>query len=121
MNNNSNKKIKVCQRKDGITVGKFWGEQDEKAAREFIEEITKLAKLGGKVKFFIDGSEAGKSTAGARKAYVDFAKSVPEGKIAIFGVTTLLKVIATFIIRAAGTKNVKFFTNKGEAIKWLKE
>jgi hypothetical protein len=121
MADNSEKKFKTWRGEDEIVFGKFFGEQEEEGAEEFIGEVAKLMKPGEKERLFIDGSEAGKSSAGARKAYVKFAKSVTAGKIAIFGVSTLLKVIATFIIRASGTGNVRFFTDKEEALKWLKE
>jgi hypothetical protein len=154
----SRKKFKVWQIENEIIVGKFWGEQDEKDAKNFIiemyeltmpqgikekanaifdkflksegQEITKefvgeVNKLIGvmdkEIKILIDASEGGKSTSNARSIYVEFAKSFEEGKVAIFGSTTLIRVVASFIVRAAGRGNVRFFATEEESLNWLKE
>ena len=154
----SGEKFKVWQIENEIIVGKFWGEQDEKDAKNFIIEMYKLTmpseikekadaifdkflksegqgitkefiwevnKLIGetdkKIKILIDASEGGKSTSIARNIYVEFAKSFETGKVAIFGSTTLIRVVASFIVRAAGRGNVKFFATDKESLEWLKE
>lgn len=44
------------------------------------------------------------------------------GEIAIFGsLSTKLKVVASFILKAAGLKDVKLFKTEEEALKCLKE
>ena len=123
MINNSKEKFKVWQRKDGIIVGEFWGEQSEEGAKEFVEQIAELMETTkGKRRILIDATEGGRSGIRARKVYVGFAKSIKEmDKVTIFGLGVLTKVVATFIVRAAGRKNVKFFLTEEEAIKWLKE
>jgi len=120
---NLKEKFKVWRKEDEIIIGKFWGEQGEEDARKFVEEITKLMEtMEGKRCILIDASEGSKSGARARKIYVEFAKSIKEtDKVTIFGLGTLIKVIATFIVRAAGKENVKFFPTEEEALKWLKE
>lgn len=42
-------------------------------------------------------------------------------KVAISGVTTIIKTVSSFIITASGVKNMKVFDSKEKALKWLKK
>jgi len=42
-------------------------------------------------------------------------------KVAICGMTTIIKTVSSFIIAASGVKNMKVFGTKEEALKWLKK
>ena len=42
-------------------------------------------------------------------------------KAAIFGLTLIPRSIANFIIVASGVENVKIFSDKKDALKWLKK
>lgn len=42
-------------------------------------------------------------------------------KVAICGITTIIKIVSSFIITASGVKNMKVFGTKEEALKWLKK
>lgn len=42
-------------------------------------------------------------------------------KVAICGMTTIIKTVSSFIITASGVKNMKVFGTKEEALKWLKK
>ena len=42
-------------------------------------------------------------------------------KVAICGITTIIKTVSSFIITASGVKNMKVFGTKEEALKWLKK
>jgi hypothetical protein len=48
-------------------------------------------------------------------------KLIGQGKLAIAGESTLVRVITNFVLTAVGKKNVKFFLTEEEALKWLKE
>lgn len=57
----------------------------------------------------------------SRKMMTEAVKILSGGKIAMIGVPLIAKVAAKFILVSAGYKNVKFFSNEEEALKWLKE
>ena len=42
-------------------------------------------------------------------------------KVAICGITTVIKIVSSFIITASGVKNIRIFETKEEALKWLKK
>lgn len=41
-------------------------------------------------------------------------------KVAILGGTIIIRTVSSFIITASGVKNMKIFSDKEEALKWLK-
>lgn len=116
------KKFKIWE-EDGIIVGKLWGVQEEEDAFRFAEEMLKIMETTReKAKILFDTSEVEHgSSLRARKALLGLTRKAKFEKAAIYGLGTLIKVVATFIIRAAGKENVKFFSTEEEALKWLKE
>jgi len=42
-------------------------------------------------------------------------------RVAVCGGGTIQKIVTSFIITAARLKNIKYFVNEEEAVKWLKE
>jgi len=118
--------LKVWKRKDGIIVAKFWGIQKEENAQLFVKKMLKIGMTKRKIKLLVDATEShtlvGSRT---RKVYVELGKKIKTEKIAIFGSSSLIKVVANFIIRAVSEKlnigEVKFFSTEEEALKWLKE
>ncbi|PCI21334.1 hypothetical protein COB64_00425 [Candidatus Wolfebacteria bacterium] len=94
--------------------------QTESIIMKQYEEILELAnRVSGKVNLLYDLRKAGKPTAGARKKLVENSKDKKFGKIAIFGASTLIKTVATFIINASGLDTIRHFPNEEEALQWF--
>jgi hypothetical protein len=56
-----------------------------------------------------------------RKGIAEAIKFLAVGKIAMVGISGAIKALLTFILKAAGHNNIKFFKTEEEALKWLKE
>lgn len=62
------------------------------------------------------------TSSGDRKIWARLARHEQIKKCAIIGNSIILRVVASFVIRLSGrSKDVKWFFNKNEALKWLKE
>lgn len=120
---------KLVWEEEGIIMTRCVANLGEEKIKEFTEQLLEaLERADGKgraaVNAIAGGGKATTSLSG-RKIYTDFGEKARAEKIAIFGINTLQRVVASFIMRAmskeTGIKEVKFFKNKDEAIKWLKE
>jgi UDP-N-acetylmuramyl pentapeptide synthase len=106
---------------EGVIWNQSWGDFDEDDARRQMAEILRVAEgVSGKALVLNDMTEAGKASSGARKAYAQLLKSEEFAKHAFVGMSTLTRVIVSFLVRASGTKNAMFFATEEEALKWLK-
>jgi hypothetical protein len=109
---------------NGIVMIEMWETKwEESGAKKFIEELTKvLETIEGKANMFCDASKAGFGpTPKALLIYSDLFKSNKIGKSAIFGLNTANRALVSFLLGASGKKDLKVFSNKEKAIKWLKE
>jgi len=59
-------------------------------------------------------------SSGARKVWVQLLQNPKVHKTAIFGGSVFVRTVASFVIAAAGRKNIRFFLTKKEALAWLK-
>ncbi len=64
--------------------------------------------------------QSSKFSSVARKIWVKFLQNTKIKKAAMFGGNIIVRTLASFVIAAAGKKNIKFFAAKEEALKWLK-
>jgi len=122
--NTENKKI--VWEENGIIMCGCVGGQGEQILKEFVGELLKLLNsTEGRGRVLINGKKGGVTiSARLRKIYIEFGKKAKAEKIAIFGLNTLQRVVAAFIMKAIGKSNIKkikFFSTKEEALKWLKE
>jgi hypothetical protein len=107
--------------KDKIVRSEFYGDADEKVAKEQIESMSKFYKtLKGDILVLIDLTQAGSTTSKARTIYADALKKMSVKKHAFIVKNIVLKVTVDFIMKASGAKNVKFFNDNEEALQWLK-
>jgi len=128
-NQNIDKEEKIVWEEDGIIRTGCVAAYGEEKIKEFTSQLLKfLEAAGGRGKVLVDATASGgKATTSltGRKTYIEFGKQAVAEKIAIFGINTLQKVVAFFIMKAinigVGIKELKFFGKKEEAIKWLKE
>ncbi len=98
--------------------------------RTFVDhdEAVRLSTIG---KDFIDAGQAQyvlidlrKSTefsAPAGKIWIEFLNNDKIKKTALFGGNVFVRSFATFVVTTTGKKDIKFFNNDDEAIRWFKE
>ena len=108
---------------DGIVYVVLTGEINGKLAAEMAEIIKKYAcgRVDGKINILCDMNKAGQSSYEAREIYRGIMKNDIINKAAMFGLHTVAKMLASFIIAYLNLKIARFFRNKEEAILWLKE
>jgi hypothetical protein len=131
MENNNQKDIspRIQIQEDGIVVVEFWGIQRVENAKKFSEEMLKLMESNKEdLNILIDGTVSLKAAnIETRRLYLDFARNAKAKKVAIIGLNALKRVIASFILarikkeELKSVKEIKIFSTKEEALKWLKE
>ena len=99
----------------------IFGEIDEKIEIRMNEASLKLVNMvEGKVNALIDLNKAGKTSPGARMRQKEISKHEKIGKIALFGLHPVARVIAAFVMGRSRNKDMRFFKTKEEALAWLK-
>jgi len=78
-----------------------------------------LENVEGKVNILVDNSKSGKPSKEARKIFTELIGHEQCGKIAVFGLNPVARVIASFVL--GSSKNTHIFKTKDEAFSWLKE
>ena len=116
--NEKQNKFSVTLRKDGIVEIVEQSKPTEESALDMCDQVIKKGK-GENDKILLDLSKAGIPPARSRKSMSNiFIKSKP-AKVAVIGAGIALKVMAKFIMLAAGIKNFEFFDTEKEAVEWL--
>ena len=107
---------------DNILYITLVGEMDEKMAIAFIEAVQRLENMvDGKVNLFADINKAGKQSPVARELYRERTETSEKlGKVAIFGLHPVARVLASFVMEISQKKDMRFFKTKEEALAWLK-
>ena len=107
---------------DNIIYAEEVMKTDEKTALAEKDAILKLANLSeGKVNLAVDLNEDGTPTAEARKIYQSLIEHEKIGKVAMFGLRPVARVMASFLIGVVQKEDVRFFKTKKEAIVWFNE
>jgi len=107
---------------DNILYLTIFGEVDEKIEIGINEASLKLINMvEGKVNTLIDLNKAGKTSIGARKRQKEISEHKKIGKVALFGLHPVAKVIASFFMGISKKKDMRFFKTREEALAWLKE
>ena len=98
------------------------GEVDEETEIGINEACFKLMNtVEGKLNTLIDLNKAGKTSTGARKKQVEISEHEKVGKVALFGLHPVARVVAAFFVGVTKKKDIRFFQTKEEALAWLKE
>ncbi len=99
------------------------GEIDDKIAVDFIKALEELEVKFEKRKrnLFIDNNNAGKITSKARKIFHELDNRETTGKVAVFGLHPVARVLASFYMGVSRNKKMRFFTTKEDALDWLRE
>jgi hypothetical protein len=108
--------------KDDIMYIETSGDYDLKVTSELTDAFQKLISFAeGKVDIIVDVNRGGKTAQDARKAFAELMEDERCGKIAIFGMNPVARVIASFILGTSKNKNTKIFKTKEEALAWMKK
>jgi hypothetical protein len=107
---------------DNIIHSNIVGDIDEKTAIAYDEATLKLMNMvDGKVNVLVDNSRAGRPSSKARKIMGEFILHEKYGKLAIYGLHPVSRVLASFFMGASRKKDMRFFKTKEEALVWLRE
>ena len=107
---------------DNILCLTILGEVDEKIEIGINEACLKLMNMvEGKVNTLVDLNKAGKTSPGARMRQKEISEHEKVGKVALFGLHPVAKVLASFFMGISKNKDMRFFKTKEEALAWLKE
>ncbi len=106
---------------EGILVYRLCVAVDEKEAQRLDEAGRVFLERGEADRILIDIRRSTDFSSAARRRWVAFLKNPAIKKAAIFGGSTFIRTLATFVIGASGRKNVRFFATEQEARAWLHE
>ncbi len=100
----------------------FGGYMDEKQAIEASQAALRLMNMvQGKVNCLIDLNKAGQQSSGARKIWKEWSENEKTGKVALFGLHPVARVIASFVMGVTRKGDIRFFKIREEALAWLKQ
>ncbi len=98
------------------------GEQTDEHAREILKLYPRLySELPGKINQLVNLNRSGKSSPKARQVYEEMNNNERTYKVAVYGIHPVARVLAAFVTGLSGKKNIEFFTNKEDAMAWLKK
>lgn len=98
------------------------GEVDDETASACKEAILKLASTKEeKVNLLVDLNKAGKSSPEARSVWTSIGNNEKIGKVALFGLHPVARVLASFFMKMIAQNNLRFFNEKEKALEWFKE
>jgi len=107
---------------DNILYTTVVGEVDEDAAIAIWEVHLKFMNMvEGKLDTLIDLNKAGRQPLKARKIGIKMFEYEKTGKVALFGLHPVARVIASFVMGVTRKKDIRFFKMREEALAWLKQ
>ena len=107
---------------DNMLCLTIFGEVDEEIEIGINEACLKLMNMvEGRVNTLIDLNKAGKTSPGARKRQVEISEHEKTGKVALFGLHPVARVVASFLMGISKNQDMRFFKTEEEALAWLKE
>jgi len=107
---------------DDILYETIVGDIDDEIAIATKEATLKLMNnVEGKLNVLIDINKTGKPSKKARDIFRGFTEHEKWGRVAIFGLHPVAKMIASFGMGVSQKKDMRFFKTKEEALAWLKE
>jgi len=120
------KEIKIGENKlylseENILYDTIVGDMTDEVAIATRDATYKLMDdVEGKLNVLIDINQTGKPSKKARNIFKEFLGHEKWGKVAIFGMHPVARMVATFGIGVSNKKDVRFFKTKEEALVWLK-
>jgi len=112
----------TCLSADNIMYTTIVGEVDKSIAITIREAHLKFMNMvDGKVDSLVDLNKAGKQPPESRRIGVEMFEHEGMGKVALYGLHPVARVIASFVTGVTKKEDVRFFKTKEEALAWLKE
>ena len=109
-------------REDNILYETLVGKQNLETVIAIHKASDKLKSLvEGRVNILTDLNKTGKPTPEARKAGKERLEAEGIGKVALFGMHPVARVIASFVMGVTKKKDIRFFKTKEDALAWLKD
>ncbi len=100
----------------------FDGYMDEKQAIEASQAALGLMNMvQGKVNCLIDLNKTGQQSSGARKIWKEWGENERTGKIALFGLHPVARVLSSFVMGVSRKRDMRFFKTREEALAWLRK
>jgi hypothetical protein len=98
------------------------GDINDALALEFDACLKKIVNTEGTKKrnILVDNNRAGKTSFKARQIFSRMMELETTGKVAIFGMNPVARVLASFFIAMVKKGDVRFFATKEESMAWLK-
>jgi hypothetical protein len=112
-----------CLGEDNILYITIVGKVDDEKTVTLVKEavIELLDMVEKKVNVFVDINKSGKPSIKTRSLVPEFRNNKKVGKTAIFGLTPVTKMIASFAKGTTKNRDIRFFDTKESALFWLKE
>ncbi len=107
---------------DNILYETIVGEADDEMGNAMEEATDKLKKKAeGKMDVLVDVNRASKPSPKSRARAKRTFEDEGVGKVAIFGMNPVGRVVSSFVIGITNKKDLRLFKFKEEALMWLKE
>ena len=106
-------------RDDGIVRLAPIGNQDKEDMEIFrkkMEPLLEAATEAEPVRLLVDSSRSGKTSAAGRKIYAEVNRDPRLGKTALVRARRYNRLLGSFILKASGRDNVRFFDSEEEAV-----
>lgn len=114
---------KISMREDGVLWLAQIGDVDEDDMDAFLKDLMPFLEASTEANPLLilsDTSRTGKLSASARKLLAGIGSDPRLSKTAIVGSGRYTRVLVSFINKAAGRNNIRFFDSEEEALAWLK-
>lgn len=105
----------------GVIRNKARGDFNEQEAQKQADLfLTLINERSGKVLVLHDLTEGKIASSKARKIYAALMKEEKIKKQAFVGISSMTRVIVSFITNFSGVNNARYFNTEKEALEWLK-
>ena len=108
---------------EGILNVTINGEFTEDQLSSYIHDLNEIVSgvpAGQNLKSFIDTTELGRVNPNLRRMTGDIMDDPRLGATAVLGNSRVVKVMIDFVLKASGRDHMHYFTNRNEALSWLK-
>ncbi len=112
----------ICLGENDIIYITVIGDIDSEKATKMNNAVLKLMNMkAGKIDVLADNTRAGKPSSEARNIMHEFILHEKYGKLAIYGLNPVSKIVASIFMGLSKKKDMHYFKTKEEALAWLKK
>lgn len=98
------------------------GEINDEIGLQSCEAMAKVAAMGNEpVDYLIDLNKGGKVSYNARRMLKSYTENNVKGKLALWGLHPVARILASFFMGVTRKKDMRFFKSKDEAFEWFKK